>query len=177
MSILSKLFGTGAKEAGEGIKAAGDGVKTALDGVGGVFTSIRTALTGVDPVVKAQIEKVLAESEARLAEAFQDIMGKLNLADAQSGSWFNSGWRPALGWVCVIAMALYYPARIVTGMAIWVVQSIYAIQAFVPTTNMPWVTLPPVPEVGISDILGLVGTMLGSSILRTVEKHGGVASN
>ena len=39
-----------------------------------------------------------------------------------------------------------------------------------------WVLLPPMPEVGISDILGLVATMLGNSMLRTIEKSKGVAS-
>jgi hypothetical protein len=40
--------------------------KTASEGVGGLFTSIPTAITGVDPVVKAQIEKILADGEIRL---------------------------------------------------------------------------------------------------------------
>jgi phage-related protein len=175
MAFWNKLIGSGAKEAGEGIKAAGEGVGTALGSVGGVFTSIRTAITGVDPVVKAQVEKILAESESKLAEQLQTIMGSLNLADAQSGSWFNSGWRPAIGWVCVMAMGLYYPTRIITGMSIWVIQSIQAMQAFIPTAAMPWVVLPPMPEVGISDIFGLVGTLLGSSWFRTIEKNKGTA--
>ena len=176
MNIFSKLMGGGVKEAGEGIKAAGEGVSTAVGSVGGLFTSIRTAITGVDPVVRAQIEKILAESEARLTENFQTIMGNLNAIDAQSGSWLNSGWRPALGWVCVMAMALYYPARIITGMGIWVIQSIEAMHAFIPTNAMPWVVLPPMPEVGISDILGLIGTLLGGSWLRSQDKKNGVAS-
>lgn len=169
MNFLKGLLGSEVKEAGEGIK-------TAAEGVGGLFTTLRTAITGVDPVVRAQIEKILAESEAKLTEGFQNIMGQLNLADAQSGSWFNSGWRPAIGWTCALALALYYPTRIITGMTIWVIQSYQAMQAFAPTTTAPWVVLPPMPEVGIGDIIGLVFTLLGNAGLRTIEKSKGVAS-
>lgn len=168
MAFWDKFLGGGVKEAGEGIK-------TASEGITGIFTGIRTAITGVDPVVKAQIEKILAEGEVSLADKFQSIQGSLNLADAQSGSWFNSGWRPAIGWVCALALALYYPTRIITGMTIWVIQSISAMNAFVPTPGLPWVTLPYMPEVGISDILGLVATLLGNSMLRTIEKSKGVS--
>lgn len=171
MGILSFLgIGSEAKATGEGIQAAGEGVKTALNSVGGVFTSLRTAITGVDPVVKAQIEKLLAEGEVKIAEASQQIMGQVMLADAQSSNKFQANWRPAIGWVCVLAMGLYYPTRIITGMTIWVIQSIQAMEAFVPTTAMPWVTLPYMPEVGMSDILGLVGTLLGSAVLRSYDK-------
>jgi len=167
MSFWNSLIGGGVKEAGEGIKSASEGVS-------GIFTSIRTAITGVDPVVAAQVEKALAEGEIAIAKQFMDIQGKLNLVDAGSGSMFQSGWRPAIGWVCAWAMALYYPTRIITGMLIWVLQSYRAMQAFVPTNAMPWVTLPPMPEVGMSDILGLVATLLGSSLMRSYDKKQGV---
>ena len=182
MAFWSKFIGGGVKEAGEGIKAAGEGVSTALGSVGGVFNDMRTAVTGVDAKSKARIEELIAQAEAkvaeataRAAEAFQNIMGQLNLADARSGSWFNSGWRPALGWVCVLAMALYYPTRIITGMTIWVIQSIEAMRTFIPTSDMPWVVLPPMPEVGMSDIIGLVITLLGGSWLRSQDKNNKVA--
>jgi hypothetical protein len=169
MAFWTKLIGGGVKEAGEGIKAASEGVT-------GLFNGVRTALTGVDAAARARIEEALANAEVKMGEMFMDIMGKLNLADAQSGSLFQAGWRPAIGWVCALALALYYPTRIIVGMTIWTIQSYQAIHAFIPTDAMPWVSLPPMPEVGISDILGLVATMLGSSWLRTQEKKAGIAS-
>lgn len=178
MAFWSKLIGGGVKEAGEGIKSAAEGASTALGAVGNTFNDIRTAITGVDAKSRARIEEILATAEAKMADLkgkFLDIMGAINLADAQSGNWFNSGWRPAIGWVCAIALALYYPTRIITGMSIWVIQSIQAMNAFIPTTEIPWVALPPMPEVGIGDVLGLVATLLGGAWLRTTEKKARVA--
>ena len=168
MSFWNSLIGGGVKEAGEGIK-------TAAEGVTGLFNGIRTSITGVDAASKARIEEALAQAEAYMGAAFLDVQGKLNGIDAASGSMFQAGWRPAIGWVCALALALYYPTRIITGMGIWVIQSYTAMEAFKPTVDMPWVTLPYMPEVGISDILGLVATLLGSSMLRTYEKSKGAA--
>lgn len=160
MAFWSGLIGGGVKEAGEG-------VKTALDGAGGFLKDIRTSITGKDPEMDA---KLLA-AEDKINEA----QSMVNALEAKSSSVFIAGWRPAIGWVCVLALGLYYPTRIVTGMTIWVIQSIQSMQAFVPTVQQPWIALPPMPEVGMADVLGLVLTMLGSAGLRTIEKSKDVA--
>lgn len=76
---------------------------------------------------------------------------------------FVAGWRPAIGWVCATALAVYYIPRFLVGTLVWAVAA----------WGQP--TLPPMPEMGIGDILGLVGSLLGMSWLRTVEKKAGVA--
>jgi hypothetical protein len=57
------------------------------------------------PVVKDALkgDAVPEEQAAPVAEqAVKDALGQLDLAmlDAQSESFFRSGWRPLMGWVC-----------------------------------------------------------------------------
>jgi hypothetical protein len=77
---------------------------------------------------------------------------EINKLDAQSGNWFQAGWRPAVGWVCVIAMANNF---IVLPYALAISENI------VP---MDWAAMSPV-------LLG----MLGLATNRTVEKIKGKA--
>lgn len=88
---------------------------------------------------------------------------EVNKIEAASNSLFVAGWRPALGWVCVIALFVYYVPRFLLGMLFWGMEA--------------WgsETLPVMPEMGIMDILGLVATLLGSSTIRFLEKKNGVA--
>lgn len=84
-------------------------------------------------------------------------------AEPASGSLFVTGWRPAIGWVCAASLAVYYLPRFVLGTVLWF--------------RAGWAQgeVPPMPEMGIGDILGLVGALLGMSWLRTAEKKAGVA--
>lgn len=88
---------------------------------------------------------------------------KINEVEAASGSVLVSGWRPAIGWVCAASLATYFIPRILLGMFFW--------------SHLAWTTntLPPLPEMGIGDILGLTVTLLGSSTIRMFEKKWGVA--
>jgi hypothetical protein len=148
MSFWSSLIGGGVKD-------AGDGIKTALDGAGGFLKDIRTAVTGKDPELDAKLLAAQEKIDAAQAE--------INKVEAGSSTFFVAGWRPAIGWVCAVSLALYYPLRVIIGMVMWV--------------RMAWGmdTLPPMPEVGIADVLGLVMSLLGLSGLRTIEKKSDVA--
>lgn len=53
-----------------------------------------------------------AEQRAKAATALQDLVAKvaeqqsaINTAEASNPNWFVSGWRPACGWICVVALA------------------------------------------------------------------------
>lgn len=148
MAFWSKLIGGGVKEAGEG-------VKTALDGAGGFLKDIRTAITGKDPELDGKI--VAAIEKVNQAQA------EINKIEASSSTMFIAGWRPALGWVCALSLALYYPVRIITGMTLWV-KSAWGASV-----------LPVMPEVGIGDVIGLVMALLGMSGIRAFEKKEKVA--
>lgn len=158
MSIFAKLFGG---MVGGEVKTAGEGVKLALDSVGGLAKDIRIAITGKDPALAAQLEGKLIDLEAQVMNGQQQI----SLIEAQSSSMFIAGWRPALGWVCVMSLGIYYPFRIISGLGLWTYYCLKTGQ------------LIPMPEIGAADIIGLVLTMLGSSGLRTYEKAQGAQGN
>lgn len=88
----------------------------------------------------------------------------VNKIEAANANLFVSGWRPAIGWVCAASLGLYYIPRFVIGMGFWAALAWDAKGA-----------LPPMPEMGVADVLGLVATMLGSSLIRMREKEKGVA--
>lgn len=88
---------------------------------------------------------------------------EVNKIEASSSSLFVAGWRPAIGWVCAASLALYYIPRFLLGMGFWCY------------TAWGSQSLPPLPEMGVADVLGLVATMLGSSLIRMREKEKGVA--
>lgn len=148
MSFWNKLIGGGVKEAGEG-------VSTALSGAGGFLKDIRTAITGKDPEMEGKVLAAIAKID--------EAQAAINAAEAGSSSLFVAGWRPAIGWVCALSLALYYPLRVVMGMTMWM--------------RLAWGmdALPPMPEMGIGDVIGLVMALLGMSGLRTMEKKDGVA--
>lgn len=132
MSFLDSIFGSSANAAGEGAGAA-------LEGIGKAAVNIRSAITGEVP---PELQVKLAELDAQLALA----QAKLNEIEAASGSFFKSGWRPAVGWLCV--MGLFYSAILAPVMRL------------------------PLPE---NDILTtLLFSLLGLGSLRTLEKARGV---
>jgi hypothetical protein len=105
-------------------------------------------------------DKSAAEA-AQLAAAVALVQGQMdvNKAEAASPSAFTSGWRPAIGWVCGLALLFQYILRPVL---MW----------FGVITGHQW---PPLP--GIDDNLWqLMLGLLGLGGLRTFEKTKGVAS-
>jgi hypothetical protein len=105
-------------------------------------------------------DKSAAEA-AQLAAAVALVQGQMdvNKAEAASPSAFTSGWRPAIGWVCGLALLFQYILR---PMLMW----------FGVIAGHQW---PPLP--GIDDNLWqLMLGLLGLGGLRTFEKTKGVAS-
>lgn len=88
---------------------------------------------------------------------------EVNKVEAASSNLFVSGWRPAVGWVAAIALFTYYVPYCLVATGIWAYQVVHQ------------GSLVPRPDLGITDLLGLVGGMLGLATLRTVEKRSGVA--
>lgn len=129
-------------------------------------------------IIKDALDRILPDPEAKAkaqAEAFELLtngtfddkakqaiaiaQADINKADAQSGNWFQSGWRPAIGWTCAGALFSQYIVK-------------------------PWVQwacivaghpLPPLP--GIDDNLWqLMGGMLGLGAMRSFDKLKGTAA-
>lgn len=95
---------------------------------------------------------------------------EINLADAKSGKWWQSGWRPAIGWVGALSLALMYIPKAVVMTTIWTWQCyVMLTQATDPSV----IILPVFPDLGVSDIIGLLVSMLGVATLRTYDKKQG----
>ena len=82
---------------------------------------------------------------------------EINKAEAASGSLFVAGWRPAVGWICVIGLAY----------------------AFLAQPMLEWYSgikeFPAPPHMDLSVLITLLLGMLGLGGMRTTEKFKGVA--
>lgn len=119
-----------------------------------------------DPVQRdaAKLELLRMQQNGELAQmAAETELAKgqlaVNAEEAKSSSVFVSGWRPAVGWVCVVGLLYTFLLR---PMLAWA-------SGFAATP----VPLPPPLDMG--DLLTLLLGMLGLGGLRTAEKIKGVA--
>ncbi len=106
---------------------------------------------------QAQIDimKVLQESDAAQAAT--------NTAEATNPDFWDSGWRPFIGWICGVVLAVVYIPRALAVLGIWVYVCIIGHQ------------FAPPPSLDLTDVLGLLGPMMGIGTMRTYEKAKGVA--
>jgi hypothetical protein len=95
MGLLGNLFGSA---------GAGGVIKDTAAGIGGLAKDIRTAITGVDPTLQAELEKLALQADGIQAQAQADI----NKIEAASPRFFVAGWRPAVGWTCVLILLAAY---------------------------------------------------------------------
>lgn len=142
------------------------GVEGFVGGVGQFLKDVRTAITGKEPITAEQQHAIITQAGVLEQLALQgDLIGQkgqvdLNLADANSGSFFKSGWRPALGWTCVFGLFYEFLLR---PLLPWTVQVV----SMVAGKN---IVLPPMVSLDTSELLGLVFTLLGLGGYRTYEK-------
>lgn len=108
-------------------------------------------------MMKMQQDGAFKEMELEYANMMQQA--KINEVEAGSSNFFVSGWRPAVGWVCVAAYAFNY-----LGMPMfnWVVKFW--------TLNAPQIT-----ALDTSELTTLLFGLLGIGGLRTFEKIKGAA--
>lgn len=105
---------------------------------------------------KAQAELLRAAQDQEFQLAFAQI--KVNESEAQNDNLFVSGWRPAVGWVCVIGLSYNF---VVYPLLLW-------------ATALTEAQFSP-PALLSDTLMELVLGMLGLGALRTVEKWKGVA--
>jgi hypothetical protein len=127
------------------------GLGSAVGALGGLAKDIRAAITGtsvVDAVKQAELEAKALEIEAQVATA----QAAINAAEAAKGG-FAGNWRPAIGWICALALAYNYLAQ-------------PAITWFVGSAG---------PKVDMAELYPLLLGMLGLVGARSFEKVRGVA--
>lgn len=94
------------------------------------------------------IEMALIERDSQIAAA----QSATNQIEAASDSLFKSGWRPAIGWVCVSALAYQMVFRPLLAWA-----------------SSVWLWMPP-PSLEMDTLLTLLFAILGLGAYRTYEK-------
>ena len=133
---------------------------------GALFPIIGQVLGKVlpDPAAAAEAKIRLAELVQRGELAFLDADVKvalgqmeINKEEAKSGSLFVAGWRPAVGWICAVALSYQF-----------VVRPLLAWYSLIATIPVP-------PELDIATLMTLLFGMLGMGGMRMYEKGKGVA--
>jgi hypothetical protein len=104
----------------------------------------------------------LAHEIATMAEkqAHEVALAQIEVNKMESqGNWFQSSWRPLVGWVCAIAFAWHFVLQplMIFGLS-------YA--------GLP---LPELPEFDMGALMTVLGGLLGLGSLRTFEKFKGVS--
>ena len=107
---------------------------------------------------KAALAHEIATMSQKHAQELSLAQIEVNKAEAQSGSLFKGGWRPAVGWVCAIAFLYHFLLKDI----------IMFVCAFAG------VDIPDLPEFDMSTLLTVLGGMLGIGGLRTYEKQKGL---
>lgn len=105
---------------------------------------------------KAQFELLRAAQDQDFQLALAQI--RVNEQEAANASLFVSGWRPAVGWVCVVGLVYNFV--------------IYPFLLWLLATHDAQFTPPPILH---DTLMELVLGMLGLGALRTIEKWKGVA--
>jgi hypothetical protein len=118
-----------------------------------------------DAADKAKLEMFKLQQEGAFKEMDQSFQlaldqMKVNAVEAANPSIFVSGWRPAVGWVCVLAYAYNYVAM---PLIVWTAQLLVD-------------KVPPMITLDTGELTTLLFGMLGIGTLRTIDKMRGTAS-
>lgn len=134
---------------------------------------------GLD-LAKTVVDKIWPDKSEQekleIAGAIAAVQGQIdtNKAEAASSSRWVAGWRPAVGWVGALSLAMIYIPKALVLTIIWTYQCYLTLHAW--TGTMPVPALPAYPDLGVSDLIGLLMSMLGMAGLRSYDKKNGVAS-
>ncbi len=130
-----------------------------------------------DPTKRSEQMRLLEELRqkgdlAQLNAHVQLMLGQIenNKIDAKSTSSFQRNWRPAIGWVGALSLALMYIPKAIVMTVIWTWQCIVIMQQ---NTNIYQIQIPAFPDLGVSDIIGLLMSMLGVAAMRSYDKKNG----
>ena len=140
-----------------------------IDSVGDVVAKTGSALDNLFTSDDERLSR--AEVMARIKQKPDEWAHELNVLNAKSSSLFVSGWRPGLGWVCVVSAILFFVPQYLAAAVIWLYQCYFEI-----LVRGSDIVLPAYP-VSDEGLWHLVTLMIGSGALRTVEKMKGVHRN
>lgn len=135
-----------------------------LESVEGITDSVMTGLdelfTSDDERNKARILLVQELNKTALIQA------QINMQEAKHPSIFVAGWRPALGWMCVLLLGYAWIGRSML---------IFLLTIWGPDNAKDLIDS--IPEAETGELMSLTLAMLGLGATRAYEKVNGVARN
>lgn len=137
-----------------------------LDIIGGVGKIADDLITTDEERAKLALE------DRRIDAALMGGQVETNKAEAAHASLFVAGWRPFIGWVGGVSLGMVYIPKALTLTGVWIYQAVTLYSHWDGTGVGP--VLPQYPDLGVTDLLGLLGSMLGFGVLRTYEKKQGI---
>ena len=135
----------------------------------GIFGLVSTVVDKLfsSPAERAEAKLKLIELEqaGELAELNADLqlaLGQMaiNQVEAASTNWFVAGWRPAVGWACVLGLTMEF---LISPLCTWIAALAGSKVVF--------------PDMDIGTLLTLLFAMLGIGGMRTAEKIKGAEGN
>jgi hypothetical protein len=136
----------------------------ALDPITAILNIGNTIIDRILPdktaAAAAKVQLVQAELAGELQSAHDQLV--VDQVEAASNSVFVAGWRPFIGWICGSALAWSYIFQ-------------PAIVAIAAVAKHP-VDPNALPHLNMTELLGLLATMMGNSVLRTIDKIQGTGN-
>lgn len=120
----------------------------------------------VDKLFHTEEEKAAARLKLlEMAQQGDLAQMEVNLADAQSGSFWQAGWRPAVGWACAAAFVF----------AFLIQPFIWTVAFYTAEFGGYEIDLSGLPTLDLATMMPILIGMLGLGGLRTYEKAKGKA--
>lgn len=145
------------------------GQEKAIEATGGLIKETGNAFDKLfTSDEERQAGKVLME---KIRQRPMEWAHELNVINAKSLNWFNSGWRPALGWVGAVSLFFFFVPQYVVASFLWVKACLGVINAEGAIGALPAY---PVSADGLWELIAL---LIGGAGIRTYEKIQGVNRN
>lgn len=126
-----------------------------------------------DNLITTEEEKMkLALQEKAMDVSLLQGQIEVNKEEAKHSSIFVAGWRPAAGWVAAASLGMLYIPKAVVMTSIWAYQAIVIVSQWNGLGVPP--AVPEFPDLGVTDLIGLLLAMLGLGTMRSFEKTRGV---
>jgi hypothetical protein len=146
-----------------------------------LFNLGQSALERLFPDPQARAEEMRKLEELRQAGDVAQLNAKVQLmlaqidvnkAEAKSGSLFVAGWRPAVGWVGAVGLACAFIPKALAVTVLWSIQAWVMMDGCFDsnTCDISTYVLPPFPELGLTDLIGILGGILGIGGMRSFDK-------
>lgn len=136
--------------------------------IGGVASIADDLITTDEEQAKLNLEN------RKLDVGLQQGQIDTNNTEAKHPSWWVAGWRPYVGWVAGTSLGMVYIPKALVLTGIWTYQAVIIISKWSGEGDPP--SLPVYPDLGVTDLLGLLGSLLGFGILRSSDKRAEVAT-